>query len=343
MEERAQQIRSGKLKNAAGRPPHLRALLGAMLLMAIRKLTYRKPEDLIRYYAPARYLCDLTETEWTPDFTTIQDFTELMGEEGIKLINQYVVQLADPKTLVADTTAQEAAIPHPNEMGLMAGFLSSVAAASRKVGRALAGFMDTVATQFRAAKQKVRWYRLFAKTKERKKRVIAQMTGIVEKLNEHLGKALGAPAAQQGTLRKYAIVAKAKLVQLQQTISKLLPQIRYWLRTGFVAGGKIISLHIPQRYSIVRGKVGKKVEFGLSWGIRRLRGDSYLLATLARDRGELQDTNFALRAVRDHIALFDKAPQAYDRGGYSVQNVSALKKLGVKEVGLAPVDVRGGR
>lgn len=41
-------------------------------------------------------------------------------------------------------------------MGLMAGFLSSVAAASRKVGRALAGFMDTVATQFRAAKQKVR-------------------------------------------------------------------------------------------------------------------------------------------------------------------------------------------
>jgi len=156
MEERAQQIRSGKLKNAAGRPPHLRALLGAMLLMAIRKLTYREPEDLIRYYAPARYLCGLTETEWTPDFTTIQDFTELMGEEGIKLINQYVVQLADPKTLVADTTAQEAAIPHPNEMGLMAGFLSSVAAASRKVGRALAGFMDTVATQFRAAKQKVR-------------------------------------------------------------------------------------------------------------------------------------------------------------------------------------------
>jgi len=46
MEERAQQIRSAKLKNAAGRPPHLRALLGAMLLMAIRKLTYREAEDL---------------------------------------------------------------------------------------------------------------------------------------------------------------------------------------------------------------------------------------------------------------------------------------------------------
>jgi len=343
MEERAQQIRSSKLKNAAGRPPHLRATLGAMLLMATRKLTYRETEDLIRYYAPARYLCGLTETEWTPDFTTIQDFTELMGEEGIKLINQYVVQmavkqkLADPKTLVADTTAQEAAIPYPNEMGLMAGFLTSVAAAGRKVGRALKGFVEETVSQFEAAKQKVREYRLFAKTKESKDRVMAQMIPIVKKLNEHLGKALGAPAAQWGKLRKHAIVAKSKLVQLQETMSKLLPQIRYWIRTGFVASGKIISLHIPQLYSIVRGKMGKTVEFGLSWGIRRLAG-GYLLATLAKDRRELQDTKFAVRAVKDHIALFGKAPlaYAYDRGGYSVQNVSALKKLGVKEVGLAP-------
>jgi hypothetical protein len=46
-----------------------------------------------------------------------------------------------------------------------------------------------------------------------------------------------------------------------------------------VASGKIISLYIPQLYSIVRGKVGKTVEFGLSWGITRLSG-GYLLATL---------------------------------------------------------------
>src|SRR5208283_2400497 len=165
-------------------------------------LTYREAEDLIRYYAPARYLCGLTETQWTPDFTTIQDFTELMGEEGIKLINQHVVQiavkhnLADPTTLVADTTAQEASIPYPNEMGLMAGFLTSVASAACKVGRGLKGFVQQTASQFKAAKQKAREYRLFAKTKESKDRVMGQMISIVKKLNEHLGKALGAPAAQ---------------------------------------------------------------------------------------------------------------------------------------------------
>jgi hypothetical protein len=44
-----------------------------------------------------------------------------------------------------------------------------------------------------------------------------------------------AAAAQRATLHKYGIVATRKLEQLQQTMNKLLPQIRYWIRTGYVA------------------------------------------------------------------------------------------------------------
>jgi hypothetical protein len=36
------------------------------------------------------------------------------------------------KVVVADTTAQEAAIPHPNEIGLMATFVTAVVAAAKK-------------------------------------------------------------------------------------------------------------------------------------------------------------------------------------------------------------------
>ena len=53
LQRRAQQIRRAKLKNAAGRPPHLRATLGAMMLMGTRKLTYREAEDLIQLGAYA--------------------------------------------------------------------------------------------------------------------------------------------------------------------------------------------------------------------------------------------------------------------------------------------------
>jgi molybdopterin converting factor small subunit len=343
MEARAEKIRAKRLKNAAGRPPRLRATLGALVLMALRARPYRDVEDQIRYYAPARYLCGLTETDWTPDFTTVHDLAQLLGEEGVKLINECVVEqaatlgLADTKVAVADMTAQEAAIPHPNEMGLMGGFLRSLENAAGKAGQAVNSFLGKAAGKLKAAKEKVRQYRLFAKTKEAKDRVMAEMAKLVEGLNAGLGRALDAASAQGGKLRGHAVAAGRKLAELRATMSKLLPQIRHWLRTGHVATGKIINLHIPELYSIVRGKVGKAVEFGLSWGITRLRG-GFVLATLARERGDLHDSSFAVRAVEDLAALFGKAPRsyAYDRAGHSAQNVARLRELGVRDVGLAP-------
>jgi Transposase domain (DUF772) len=350
MEARAERIRERKLKNAAGRPPRLRATLGALTLMALRSRPYREVEEQIRYYAPARYLCGLTQTDWTPDFTTVHDLAQLLGEEGLKLINEAVVEqavqlgLADPRTAVADTTAQEAAIPHPNEMGLLGGFIRSMEAAAGKAGRTLKGFVATIAGKLKAAKEQVRRYRLFAKTKAAKDRGIAKMTALIAQINGELGKALKAAAAQASKLKGYGVVAWRKLELMHQSVGKLLPQIRYWLRTGYVAAGKIINLHIPQLYSIVRGKVGKTVEFGLSWGITRLKG-GFVMATVAGDKAELHDSRFAVRAVEDLAALFGEAPvsYAYDRGGYSTENIERLRELGVRDVGLAPLGRAGWR
>lgn len=338
-----QSIRMSTLTSAAGRPPHLRALAGALTLRATRRMTYRETEDLIRYYAPARYLCGLTETTWTPDANTIQDFEQLMGEEGMRRINEYVVKwaveekLADPTFMVADTTAQEAAIPHPNEVGHIASFLTAMMAASSRAGKGLKEFAQKMLSQVKVAKQKVRAHRLFAETVAAKKKLTRELTSIAETANAALGEALQAAGAQRKWLVKYGKVAWDKLNALHRTMDKLLPQIRYWLRTGRVASGKIVNIHIPELYSIVRGKAGKAVEFGLKWGFARLRG-GFILATVAKGRGDLADSKFAVGAVDQHIALFGKAPKsyAYDRGGWSADNVKKLKAKGVKEVGLAP-------
>ena len=345
LEEVVEEIRARKLKNAAGRPPRLRALIGAVVFRATRRITYRETEDQIRHYAPARYLCGLTETEWSPDANTIQDFEELLGEDGMKRLNEYVVmeaveeELADPKVLVADTTAQEAVIPYPNEMNLMTTFLTAIAAASSRAGGALKAFGTAMAARFAEGRKRLREFRLFAKDKAKKARMMltSEMTDVVENVQAHLARALQAAEPHKQRLVKYANVAHAKTKQLHETMSKLLPQIRYWIKTGFVAANKIISVHIPELYSIVRGKAGKKVEFGLQWGIARL-GGGFLLATVAQNRRELVDARFAVKAVDDHIALFGKPPEgyAYDRAGYSEENVALLKSKGVKYVGLAP-------
>lgn len=343
MIEVAQGIRRKKLKNMAGRPPHLRALIGAVMLMALRNLTYREAEDQIRHYAPARYLCGLTETGWTPDFTTIQDFTQLMGEEGVRAINEYAVKLAvqrkfaDPELAVADTTAQEAAIPYPNEMGLMSKFLTSVSEASRRAGGALKGFAKKVAGKVGKVKRKVREYRLLEKTREGKTKIIGEVAEIVEGVQSQIGKVMAIAETSKNRLKGYGKVAHERVKSLHETMGRLLPQIRKWLETGKVATGKIVNLYIPELYSIVRGKTGKAVEFGLKWGVERLKG-GFVLARVARDRGDLQDSEYVVEAVKEHVKMFGKAPRAYgyDRGGYSQESVTELKELGVKEVGLAP-------
>ena len=342
---RVEVIREKKLKSAAGRPPHLRALIGAMLLKATRNMTWREAEDQLKHYAPARYLCGLTETEWSPDHTTLHDFAQLLGEDGVALINEFTVRwavnekLANPTVAVADTTAQEAAIGHPNEMGLMASFVASVALASRRAGRALRSLAQRAGKALKAAGKKVWSYRLKAKvaTKAAKDRMTEQMAKLVGGLNRALGRALRSAQRGASRLRKYGKVARRKLSQLHQSMKQLLPQIRSWLRTGFVVPGKIISVHMPQLYSVVRGKVGKPVEFGLNWGMTQIKG-GFVLARRAVDRKELVDTRFAVEAVNDHVARFGRAPRAfaYDRGGYSARNVRALKKAGVKQVALAP-------
>lgn len=343
LEEKVQQIRRQKLKSRAGRKPRLRALIGAVVLMGVRKVGYREAEDLIRNYAPARYLCGLTESNWSPDFTTIQDFTQLLGSEGMELLNQHTVQqavqekLADPKVIVADTTAQEAPIGHPNEMGLMSAFMTAVVAASRKLTGIAPGLYQKMLGAWERGKKKLRSYRLFAKTKEAKNKLMAQMAGLVDRARRQLTRAMEAAAEKKDRLVKSGKRAWSKLERLGQTMARLLPQIRSWLKTGKVATGKIISVHMPELYAIVRGKVGKAVEFGLRWGLTRLRG-GFLLAKVALNRLDLQDSKYAVQAVDDHIALFGKAPRAYayDRGGYSKSNIKEIKQKGVKQVALAP-------
>ena len=54
--EQVEKLRRTKV-GRAGRRPHLRALVGSSIFMAVQKMTYRQAEDLIRHYGPARYLC----------------------------------------------------------------------------------------------------------------------------------------------------------------------------------------------------------------------------------------------------------------------------------------------
>ena len=128
----AEANRSEKIQSTRGQQPHYRALNGAVVFRALKGCDYRTAEDMIRNYLPARYLCDLQNSQWTPDHNTIWDYEQMLGEKGLQELTDYALRtavengFADPRGLCSDTTAQEANIPYPNEVGHMNAFMKSV-------------------------------------------------------------------------------------------------------------------------------------------------------------------------------------------------------------------------
>lgn len=90
-------------------------------------------------------------------------------------------------------------------------------------------------------------------------------------------------------------------------------------------------------HSIVRGKAGKKVKFGLKSGINRIAG-GFVQGFIIGNGVHASDKESCIEAVKKHIETFGRAPNVYgfDRGGYSQTNLEKLKKLKVKHIGVAP-------
>lgn len=334
--EAAQGIRALKVKALVGPEPHYRELLGAIALMSVRQITYRQAEDLIAHYAPARYLCNLMDSSWNPDHITIFEFTQMMGPEGMDIFNKTFLSKAtdlgilDPTRLMSDTTAQEAMIPYPNEVGLMKRFTDLTVGALKKVGGKFSNIKTKAKEIADKVKGLVRRSHLFAKTKEQKRKVGKKLYHTAKELHGLIKSGL------TKSKRKLHGKASMEIERLSKLMDTLFPQILFFLETGFVASKKIIHLQMSELYSIVRGKAGKSVEFGLKWGINRV--DGFVLGFLINNGINASDQKFCLQSIKEHIALFGEAPKTFgfDRGGYSKTNIKKAKKLGVKHVGIAP-------
>ena len=69
-----------------------------------------------------------------------------------------------------------------------------------------------------------------------------------------------------------------------------------------------------------------------------LQMDHFLQGFLTKNEAHHSDKKFCIEAVKKHIETFGHAPDTYgfDRGGYSETNVRKLKKMKIKNVGIAP-------
>ena len=207
-------------------------------------------------------------------------------------INKRVLNLATEKGLLdaskvmSDTTAQEARIPYPTEVGLMSKYVELVKRGMKKVGKKFSKVKEKIKKVASKVKGLVRNSHLFAKTKEEKRKVAKKLFYIVSDIHKKLSQTINRGKCLSGK-------ASQELGRLTELMDTLLPQILYFIETGFVASKKIIHLQMSELYSIVRGKAGKKVEFGLKWGISRI-GCGFVQGFVIEGGKHFSDKRFCL-------------------------------------------------
>ena len=111
------------------------------------------------------------DSDQSLDHMTIFDFTKMLGPEGISKIDEHTLLTAkqhgliDPTIVMSDTTAQEAAIPYPNEVGLMSRFASLAQSCIGKLGGKFTSINSSLKESVKTAKGLLRNSHLFAKGK----------------------------------------------------------------------------------------------------------------------------------------------------------------------------------
>lgn len=329
-----------------GQRPHYRALSGAIVVRTLKNSTFRETEDLIQNYNPARYLCDLQNSHWTPDHVAIWEYEGMLGEAGLQEMTDYVLRtaadlgFADPRGLCTDTTAQEGNIPYPTEVGHMNSFMKSVRSNletllrnSKGIGKSLS---RRITSGLSRIGMKVRSHRLFAKTTEAKHEINQDLQKLSENLLGQVGHLLSNLDEKKNQIHGQGIRALNNLSEIYQSMSLMISQISKWIQTGKVAKGKIISLFNTKLRAINRGKVGKPIEFGLKWGINQIRGG--YVSVFMHSKMMCHDANYAVLGVQEHIRIFGEAPKdfGFDRAAWSKEHKQEIRKLGVRNLAIAP-------
>ena len=322
-----------------GQPLDVDLYAPLLVLRLILNLNARQMERELSENVVARIFIDReNDTRFQiRDHSNIDRIMNSLGADGVEL-NKMVVNLAvelefaDQTKVSGDTTAQELPIGYPNEPGILRGIaqrcLRALNRLAQKGKRSLQSAKDHCQNILKKAKE----HHLFAKTPERKQRILRSMIRQTRKLMQKAEKII-----QRVRDEKDRVIRSAseRLKEMKEVSQRLIPQIIHWIKTQTVAKGKILHGGIQQARAIVRNKAGKKVEFGFQYLINVLSG-GYIFAKM------FDTPTSESKMIRETIGLYrknvgeDTTPEmcTYDRGGYSKANVKYLKKEGVKKIGI---------
>ena len=311
-----------------------------LALMSVKTLGSRQMEHYLEENVVARLFLGIEGQLWprVRDHSNIARAQAALGVAGWQEVNEWIVGEAtrlgfgQVEILSSDTTVQEPAIGYPNEAGIMRGVAQRVYRSLVKVEGLEA--VEAGKEKAKAIFKTVKEYHLFARTPEQKDHLLHQLVAQTGELIAHSQEVIRQVGRSAERVTQSAVRRMGQMVEVSAT---LLPQIMHWLQTGVVARGKILHAGITQARAIVKTKAGKRVEFGLKWLVNRIEG-GYVFGRVVEAGAD--ERAMPIEAMKEYQRVFgaQAVPKisVYDRGGSAPKTIAALKRQGVKKVGIPP-------
>jgi IS5 family transposase len=213
-----------------------------------------------------------------PHPTTLVKLTRRLGEQTVTALNEaLLVTAADHKVLRthrvrADTTVVAANVAYPTDAGLLARAIGKLQRTVQQVKAAGGASRTRVRDRRRSARRRAHQLAKTLRTRtEQAKQVVLRTTGeladlavlavgdaarVARNARRHLARVGASGAGRRARLL-------ADLDTTMQHTTRIVAQTRIRLAGGTPDGAsRLVSLHDPDARPIVKGRLGKPVEFG---------------------------------------------------------------------------------
>lgn len=285
-----------------------------------------------------------------PHSTTLMKITKRCGPQTVDQLNEALLARAAEARLVktgkvrADTTVVEAGVDYPTDSGLLGSGIGTIAKLSRRVQAAGGATRTRVRDRSRSANRRAR--AITSKLKLRRDEAKQQVKAITGELADLAETAASeADAVARNTRRSLARAGaaasgqlRAAVAELESTLSRvgtIVSQTRTRLSGQRVDGAsRLVSARDPDARPIVKGRLGKPVEFGYKTQV--LDNADGIVLDYGTHLGNPADAPLLAPAVERVTRRLGRAPRAVtaDRNYGEAAVDDELHNLGVSTVAI---------
>lgn len=316
-----------------GRPgKDSRLVLGLLILRHINSFTDEEVIMQLTENPYLQYFCGFEEYKSGSmiDRSTLSRVRERLGEKGFnkfetavmkELINRRIIK---GKKLLIDATVVPSDITYPTDIKIVNTVREWLCKGIKKIRRTF-DIKERVRTYARTARK------IFLNTQKKRSRTIKEMKIAVKKILRHVKRNIKQIETIYDRVKDKAVVEMREEIENGLAIArKIYEQQTEMIRAGVnVVKDRIVSFHQEYVRPMVRGKDGKKVEFGPKVSVSSVGGYMFLDKFNYNAYNESEDLAGILRLYKNR---FGKLPEEVIADNiYGTRwNRKLLKRIGIR-------------